>query len=54
MRDTSVGDVSQIGSIADELKSRSEDLAPICDKLRQLADDFDLDGISELMTELEG
>ena len=49
-----MGDVSQVRSIADGLKSKSEDLAPICDKLMQLADDFDFDGITGLLNELEG
>ncbi|MBT8363793.1 MAG: Hpt domain-containing protein [Deltaproteobacteria bacterium] len=48
-----LGDVSQVSSIAGELKSQSEDLAPICDKLTQLAEDFDLDGILVLIEELE-
>ena len=48
-----MGDVSQVSSIAGELRSQSEGLAPICDKLMQLADDFDLDGILNLINELE-
>jgi hypothetical protein len=48
-----MGDVTQVSTVAGELKSRSEDLAPICDKLMRLADDFDLDGILELVNELE-
>jgi hypothetical protein len=48
-----MGDVSQVSSIAGELRSQSEDLVPICDQLTQLADDFDLDGILGLIDELE-
>ena len=48
-----MGDVSQVRAIAEELRSQSEDLAPLCDKLMQLADDFDLDGILDLMNEME-
>ena len=48
-----MGDVTQVSSIAGELKSQSEELAPICDKLTQLAENFDLDGILKLINELE-
>ena len=48
-----MGDVSQVSTVAGELKSSSEALAPICDKLMLLADDFDLDGILEFINELE-
>ena len=44
-----MGDVMQIGSIAEELKSESDAMAPICDKLIQLADDFDIDGIEKIV-----
>jgi len=49
-----MGDVTRISAIAEELKSQSEDLAPICDKLMRLADDFDLDGIMGFVNALEG
>ncbi|MDB4264823.1 Hpt domain-containing protein, partial [bacterium] len=49
-----LGDVTQVSAIAEDLKSQSEDLAPTCDKLMRLADDFDLDGILEFVNELEG
>jgi HPt (histidine-containing phosphotransfer) domain-containing protein len=49
-----MGDVTQVSTVAGELKSQSEDLAPICDKLVLLADDFDLDGILDYMNKLEG
>ena len=42
----------EIKSIAAELKSRSDDFAPVCDKLIRLADDFDFDGILNLAKEL--
>jgi signal transduction histidine kinase/DNA-binding response OmpR family regulator/HPt (histidine-containing phosphotransfer) domain-containing protein len=43
-----MGDVIQIKSIAEELMSESEAVAPLCDKLVQLAEDFDFDGIKNL------
>ena len=48
-----MGDVLEIKSIAAELKSRSDDFAPVCDKLIQLADDFDFDGIQKFMLEFD-
>jgi hypothetical protein len=48
-----MGDVTQIKSIAEELKSKSEAFAPISDKFIQLAQDFDFEGISKLAGELE-
>jgi hypothetical protein len=48
-----MGDVTQIKSIADELMSESDAMAPYCNKLVQLAEDFDFDGIQEFMTELD-
>jgi HPt (histidine-containing phosphotransfer) domain-containing protein len=47
-----MGDVMQIQSIAEELKSKSDVVAPFCDKLVQLADDFDFDGIQKFMLNL--
>ena len=47
-----MGDVMQIQSIAEELKSKSDVVAPFCDKLVQLADDFDFDGIQKSMLNL--
>ncbi len=49
-----MGDVMQIGSIAEELKSGTPSMASFCDKLVQLADDFDLDGIQNFMSEFDG
>ena len=47
-----MGDFKQISSIAGDLKSRSNEMAPICDHLIQLAEDFDFDGISKMVAEL--
>jgi HPt (histidine-containing phosphotransfer) domain-containing protein len=47
-----MGDVTQIKSIAEELKSKSEAFAPISEKFIQLAEDFDFEGISKLVGEL--
>jgi HPt (histidine-containing phosphotransfer) domain-containing protein len=49
-----MGDVLEIKSIAAELKSRSDDFAPVGDKLIQLADHFDFDSILNLAKELNG
>jgi CheY-like chemotaxis protein len=48
-----LGDITQVNSIAEELKSRSDDVAPICDRFLQLATDFDFDGIVKLVEEME-
>jgi len=48
-----MGDVTQVNAVAGELKLQSEDLAPLCDKLMQLADDFDLEGILEFVNQLK-
>ena len=47
-----MGDFKQISSIAGELKSRSKEMVPICDRLAQLAEDFDFDGILKMVAEL--
>jgi hypothetical protein len=39
-------------SIAAELKSENEVLTAFCDKIIQMSEDFDLDGISKLANEL--
>jgi hypothetical protein len=39
--------------MAEELKSESDALAPFCDKLIQLAGDFDFDGIMKIVNDLE-
>jgi len=48
-----LGDVTQLKSIAEELKSESDALAPFCDELIRLADDFDFDGIQKIVLELD-
>ncbi len=48
-----MGDVTQIKSIAEELKSKSDAFAPFSDKFIQLAEDFDFEGIGKLVGELE-
>jgi two-component system sensor histidine kinase/response regulator len=48
-----MGDVMQIQSIADELRSANDAMAPFCGKLIQLAEDFDFDGIQNLLNELD-
>jgi CheY-like chemotaxis protein len=40
-----MGDVMQISSIAKKLKSDTPSMAPFCDKIIQLAEDFDFDSI---------
>jgi HPt (histidine-containing phosphotransfer) domain-containing protein len=47
-----MGDVSQIKSIAEALASESDAFSPVCNKLIQLAEDFDLDGIMSLARQL--
>jgi HPt (histidine-containing phosphotransfer) domain-containing protein len=49
-----MGDVIQIKSIAEELMSESDAMAPFCDKLIRLADDFDFDGIQKTLMDLTG
>ena len=48
-----MGDVMQIKSIAEELKSESDAVAPFCDELIRLAEDFDFDGIQKILFELD-
>jgi PAS domain S-box-containing protein len=47
-----MGDVAQIKSIAEELKSEFDAVAPLCDELVRLADDFDFDGILKFVLKL--
>jgi len=42
----------KIKSIAEELKSESDAVAPFCDELVRLAEDFDFDGIQKFMLNL--
>jgi CheY-like chemotaxis protein len=48
-----MGDVNQIQSIADELKSVDDEMAPFCDELVRLAEDFDFDGIQKFLLQLD-
>jgi PAS domain S-box-containing protein len=48
-----LGDVMKVKSIAEELKSESDAVAPFCDELVRLAEDFDFDGIQKFMLELD-
>jgi two-component system sensor histidine kinase/response regulator len=47
-----MGDVMQVASIAKQVKSENNILKPFCDRIIQLAEDFDLDGILKLADEL--
>jgi HPt (histidine-containing phosphotransfer) domain-containing protein len=47
-----MGDVMQVQSIADELKSAHVAIAPFCDNFIQLAEDFNFDGILRCVEEL--
>jgi signal transduction histidine kinase/DNA-binding response OmpR family regulator len=48
-----LGDVMKIKSIAEELKSESDAMAPFYNELVQLAEDFDFDGIQKFLFELD-
>jgi two-component system sensor histidine kinase/response regulator len=48
-----MGDVTQIKSIAEEFKSKSEAFGPLYERFILLADDFDFEGIAKLVGELE-
>jgi CheY-like chemotaxis protein len=48
-----MGDITQIKSIAEELKSKSDAFASFSNQIIQLAEDFDFDGIAKLAGELE-
>ena len=47
-----MGDVIQVKSIVEELKSRSDAAAPLGDKFIQMVEDFDFDGILKLTEQL--
>jgi PAS domain S-box-containing protein len=47
-----MGDVMQIKSIAEEMKSKSDAVVPFCDSIIRLAEDFDFDGIQKLVLEV--
>jgi HPt (histidine-containing phosphotransfer) domain-containing protein len=48
-----IGDVTEINSIGHRLKSLSETFTSYSEKITQLADDFDFDGIMQLAGDLE-
>jgi hypothetical protein len=48
-----IGDISELVSIAEELKFKSEAFAPYREKIVRLADNFDFDGILKLAEEME-
>lgn len=51
--DVELGDVMKIKSIAEDLKSESDAVAPFCDELVRLAEDFDFDGIQKIVLEID-
>ena len=48
-----IGDMTEIKSIAEDLKSESEAAKPLCDRIIQLAEDFDFESIQNLMLEFD-
>jgi CheY-like chemotaxis protein/HPt (histidine-containing phosphotransfer) domain-containing protein len=48
-----MGDVMKVQSIAEELKSESDAVAPFCNELVRLAEDFDFDGIQKFLLNLD-
>ena len=48
-----MGDMNQLKTIADKLKSQSDSLLPFYDKIIQMAEDFDFDGIIDMVSEIE-
>jgi HPt (histidine-containing phosphotransfer) domain-containing protein len=48
-----MGDVTELTSIAEELKNRSASCQPLSKRILQLAEDFDFDGILEIAAELD-
>ena len=47
-----MGDLMQIKAIAEELMSESDAVVPFCNRIVRLAEDFDFDGIQNLLLEL--
>ena len=50
--DAEMGNVSALMTIAEELKARSDSCAPLSERIVQLAEDFDFEGILKLAGEL--
>ena len=48
-----IGDLTELTAIAEALKSQSEALAPFCDRIIQLAEDFEFEGITQMVNDLE-
>ncbi len=48
-----MGDVMKFKSIAEELKSESDVVAPFCDELFRLAEDFNFEGIQKIVLGLD-
>jgi HPt (histidine-containing phosphotransfer) domain-containing protein len=48
-----MGDVMQIKSIAEDMRSKSDAVVPFCDRIIELAQDFDFDGIQQLVFEVD-
>ncbi len=48
-----MGDITQIKAIAERLKSKSKEFTAFSDRCTQLAEDFDFEGITKLVGELE-
>jgi len=48
-----IGDVMTLNSIAEEIKTHSESCLPLSERIVQLAEDFDLDGIEKLADKLD-
>ncbi len=48
-----MGDVTALTSIAEELKNQSELCIPLSNRIVELTEDFDFDGILKLAQELE-
>ena len=48
-----MGDVLQIKSIAGNLKFESDGMAPFCNRIIRLAEDFDFDGIIKFISGLD-
>ena len=54
LRDASeMGDVTALTDIAEEIKERSDACIPLGNQINQLAEDFDFDGISKLVSKLD-
>ncbi|MBW1896226.1 MAG: response regulator, partial [Deltaproteobacteria bacterium] len=47
-----IGDVTKLIAIIEELRSQSASLGPFCDRIIQLARDFDFDGIVQIVNDL--